>query len=89
MQIALTPEQEALRAELREYFAALVTPERRAALAASTSDFKPGEDGGRTAARTGASSATRGSTRTSSVRSGMTAGWASAGPRSGAARTAR
>ena len=61
MQIALTPEQEALRAELREYFAALVTPERRAALAASTSDFKPGENGGRTGA---ASSATRASTRT-------------------------
>ena len=40
MHIALTPEQEALRAELREYFAALVTPERRAALAASTSDFE-------------------------------------------------
>ena len=32
MQIALTAEQEALRAKLREYFAALVTPERRAAL---------------------------------------------------------
>ena len=60
MQIALTPEQEALRAELREYFAALVTPERRAALAASTSDFKPGENGG----GEGASSATRASTRT-------------------------
>ena len=45
MQIALTPDQEALRAELREYFAELVTPERRAALAASTSDFKPGEHG--------------------------------------------
>ncbi|MET0998026.1 MAG: acyl-CoA dehydrogenase family protein [Marmoricola sp.] len=39
MHIALTPEQEALRAELREYFAALVTPERRAGLAAATSDF--------------------------------------------------
>ena len=66
MQIALTPEQEALRAELREYFAALVTPERRAALAASTSDFKPGENGGRRgrAAGTVASSATRTSTRT-------------------------
>ena len=47
MQIALTPEQEALRAELREYFAALVTPERRAALAASTSDFEPGRRGRR------------------------------------------
>jgi alkylation response protein AidB-like acyl-CoA dehydrogenase len=43
MHIALTPDQEALRAELREYFAALVTPERRAGLAAATSDFEPGE----------------------------------------------
>ena len=34
MHIALTPEQEKLRAELREYFEALVTPERRAGLAA-------------------------------------------------------
>ena len=39
MQIALTPEQEQLRAELREYFEALVTPERRAGLAASTNAF--------------------------------------------------
>jgi alkylation response protein AidB-like acyl-CoA dehydrogenase len=39
MQIALTPEQERLRAELREYFAALVTPERRAGLAAATNEF--------------------------------------------------
>ena len=46
MEIALTPDQEALRAELREYFGALVTPERRAALAASTSDFEAGDDGG-------------------------------------------
>ena len=61
MQIALTPDQEALRAELREYFAALVTPERRAALAASTSDFKPGDERRRGA---GASSATPASTRT-------------------------
>ena len=30
MHIALTPEQEKLRAELRDYFEALVTPERRA-----------------------------------------------------------
>ena len=43
MHIALTPDQEALRAELREYFAALVTPERRAGLAAATSDFDSGE----------------------------------------------
>jgi alkylation response protein AidB-like acyl-CoA dehydrogenase len=46
MQIALTAEQEALRAELREYFAALVTPERRAALAASTSDFDADKQAG-------------------------------------------
>jgi alkylation response protein AidB-like acyl-CoA dehydrogenase len=45
MHIALTSEQDALRAELREYFAALVTPERRTALAAATSDFTPGESG--------------------------------------------
>jgi alkylation response protein AidB-like acyl-CoA dehydrogenase len=45
MHIALTPDQEALRAELRDYFAALVTPERRASLAAATSDFGEGEFG--------------------------------------------
>jgi alkylation response protein AidB-like acyl-CoA dehydrogenase len=45
MQIALTPDQEALRAELREYFTALVTPERRAALAAATSDFNGDNQG--------------------------------------------
>ena len=39
MHIALTPEQEKLRAELRDYFEALVTPERRAGLAASTNAF--------------------------------------------------
>ncbi|WP_110205881.1 acyl-CoA dehydrogenase family protein [Nocardioides daejeonensis] len=39
MHIALTPEQEALRAELQSYFAELVTPERRAALAAATGEF--------------------------------------------------
>ena len=44
MHIALTPEQDKLRAELRDYFEALVTPERRAGLAASTNDF--GEDSG-------------------------------------------
>ena len=33
MDIAFTPEQHALRAELREYFATLMTPERRDALA--------------------------------------------------------
>jgi alkylation response protein AidB-like acyl-CoA dehydrogenase len=45
MHIALTPEQDALRAELREYFAALVTPERRAGLAGATSDFDSGSAG--------------------------------------------
>jgi alkylation response protein AidB-like acyl-CoA dehydrogenase len=39
MHIALTPEQEALRAELRDYFARLVTPERRAALAMASGEF--------------------------------------------------
>jgi len=45
MHIALSPEQEKLRSELREYFEALVTPERRAALGGSTSDFEGGELG--------------------------------------------
>ncbi|RMI28248.1 acyl-CoA dehydrogenase family protein [Nocardia stercoris] len=40
MRIAYTAEQEALRAELRQYFAALITPERREAL-----DAKGGEIG--------------------------------------------
>jgi alkylation response protein AidB-like acyl-CoA dehydrogenase len=39
MRIALTPEQERLKAELKEYFDALVTPEIRAGLAASTGEF--------------------------------------------------
>lgn len=39
MRVALTPDQERLRSELREYFAALVTPEIRAGLAASTGEF--------------------------------------------------
>ncbi|WP_028644176.1 acyl-CoA dehydrogenase family protein [Nocardioides sp. URHA0020] len=39
MHIALTPDQEALREELREYFAALVTPEVKAGLAAATGEF--------------------------------------------------
>jgi alkylation response protein AidB-like acyl-CoA dehydrogenase len=39
MQIALTPEQQKLQLELREYFAALVTPERRTALAMSSGEF--------------------------------------------------
>jgi alkylation response protein AidB-like acyl-CoA dehydrogenase len=44
MHIALTPEQDRLRAELREYFDALVTPERRAGLMAATNAF--GNDSG-------------------------------------------
>ena len=39
MHVALTPEQLALREELRDYFAALVTPEVRAGLAAATGEF--------------------------------------------------
>ena len=39
MHLALTSEQERLRSELREYFAALVTPEVRTALSASTGEF--------------------------------------------------
>ena len=39
MRIALTDEQEQLRAQLRGYFAELVTPEIRAGLAAATGDF--------------------------------------------------
>jgi alkylation response protein AidB-like acyl-CoA dehydrogenase len=39
MRIALTEEQEALRKELRHYFAELVTPEVRAGLAAATGEF--------------------------------------------------
>jgi 3-oxocholest-4-en-26-oyl-CoA dehydrogenase alpha subunit len=45
MHIALTAEQERLRAELRDYFGGLVTPERRAALAGATGDFGNGEFG--------------------------------------------
>ncbi len=43
MHIALTPEQERLREELREYFAALVTPEVRAGLSAATGEFGDSE----------------------------------------------
>jgi alkylation response protein AidB-like acyl-CoA dehydrogenase len=43
MHIALSPEQEALRAELREYFAALVTPEIRNALSMSSGEFGDAE----------------------------------------------
>lgn len=39
MRVALTPDQEKLREELRGYFADLVTPERRAALAAASGEF--------------------------------------------------
>ncbi|MGH3411926.1 MAG: acyl-CoA dehydrogenase family protein [Marmoricola sp.] len=39
MRIALTEEQEALRKQLRGYFGELVTPERRAALAAASGEF--------------------------------------------------
>ena len=39
MRVALTPEQEQLQSELREYFADLVTPERRAGLASATTSF--------------------------------------------------
>ncbi|HET9499749.1 MAG TPA: acyl-CoA dehydrogenase family protein [Marmoricola sp.] len=39
MRIALTQEQEQLRAELRDYFGQLVTPEVRAGLAAATGEF--------------------------------------------------
>ncbi len=39
MHVALTPEQERLREELREYFTALVTPEIRAGLAAASGEF--------------------------------------------------
>ena len=42
MRVALTDEHERLRAELRAYFAELVTPERRAALAESTGEFGGG-----------------------------------------------
>ncbi|NNH73550.1 acyl-CoA dehydrogenase [Nocardia uniformis] len=42
MRIAYTPEQEQLRAELREYFARLITPERREALSAQTGEYGEG-----------------------------------------------
>ena len=43
MHVALTPEHLRLREELREYFAALVTPERRTALASSSGEFGDAE----------------------------------------------
>ncbi|MFC8528364.1 acyl-CoA dehydrogenase family protein [Nocardia sp. NPDC057227] len=42
MRIAYTPQQEQLRAELRAYFAKLITPERRAALSAQTGEYGEG-----------------------------------------------
>jgi 3-oxocholest-4-en-26-oyl-CoA dehydrogenase alpha subunit len=42
MQISFTPEQEQLRQELREYFAALMTPELRAALAHTDGEYGDG-----------------------------------------------
>jgi alkylation response protein AidB-like acyl-CoA dehydrogenase len=39
MQISYTPEQEQLRRDLRAYFAALMTPERRAGLAFTTGEY--------------------------------------------------
>jgi len=42
MRIAYTPQQEELRAELREYFAGLITPERRAALSSQTGEYGEG-----------------------------------------------
>ena len=42
MHIGYTPEQEQLRQELREYFAALMTPERRAGLARADGEYGDG-----------------------------------------------
>ncbi|ONI70757.1 acyl-CoA dehydrogenase [Actinosynnema sp. ALI-1.44] len=42
MRITHTPEQEALRRELREYFSALMTPERRQALATEGGEYGDG-----------------------------------------------
>ena len=43
MHISFTPEQEQLRQRLREYFAALMTPELREALAASSGEYGEGD----------------------------------------------
>jgi 3-oxocholest-4-en-26-oyl-CoA dehydrogenase alpha subunit len=43
MDLTYTPEQERLREELRAYFATLMTPERRAALAATDGEYGSGE----------------------------------------------
>ncbi|MEC3955363.1 acyl-CoA dehydrogenase family protein [Nocardia sp. CDC153] len=42
MRIAYTPQQEQLRAELRDYFTKLITPERRQALSAQTGEYGEG-----------------------------------------------
>lgn len=42
MRISYTPEQEQLRAELRSYFAALITPERREALSSTSGEYGTG-----------------------------------------------
>ncbi|MFC6009979.1 acyl-CoA dehydrogenase family protein [Nocardia lasii] len=42
MRVAYTPKQEELRAELREYFAGLMTPQRRAALSMQTGEYGAG-----------------------------------------------
>ena len=42
MHLTYTPEQDKLRAELREYFAALMTPDRRDGLAAAGGDYGDG-----------------------------------------------
>ncbi|MFD6398211.1 acyl-CoA dehydrogenase family protein [Nocardia sp. NPDC060249] len=42
MRVAYTPQQEELRAELREYFAKLMTPQRRAALSMTTGEYGSG-----------------------------------------------
>lgn len=42
MHIDYTPEQEALRAELRDYFARLITPERREALSVQSGEYGEG-----------------------------------------------
>ncbi|MGI5128149.1 acyl-CoA dehydrogenase family protein [Pseudonocardia sp. CA-107938] len=43
MHVAYTPEQEALRAELRSYFADLLTPERREALTSGAGEYGDGK----------------------------------------------
>ena len=46
MHLTYTPEQDKLRSELREYFAALMTPERRASLTSTGGDGGDGGGGG-------------------------------------------